>query len=563
LPNKYLYAKSLIGLCLILLLLPFGNAGAASMISWGAVQTGTYDSPSMYTLNWSGNVLDKGGLNLARKQMTGAAEADVVIDYKGSIGASAIAVVDDETFEASTSIAGLRFSNTQKIGQGTIYVIQLHDGKYAKLRIDRYNEDYSGAITKVFFSYAIETASGNTPEPNNPKPNTPEPEAPKPETPKPTEGTTVLGDPKNDLEQAVEVYQVEEGPIVLPFKAVSGAQFDVYRSDNGEPYVRMNDFALDKPEFTEHYAFAGHTYVYRLAAYDESGKFVYSNPVVYKVIKKVSLSTRTIELSMGSRQATVNGKPHTLDAAPMTLNYRTMVPLRFIGEAIGAKVDWNGATREITIVHEGQTITLGIDNSVATVNGKTVVMDAPATSIQGITMVPVRFVSENLKQEVAFDNKTRKITITGHGHSGGTEEKPNEPDPAQETPPETKPPEEQQPEKPADPADPADPANPQDPNLPFVGTWELWIPGVGTDVPGSGQGTFTPGTAGGRLVIRADSTWQYTLGKNVFKGSWGPAEVQGEITLANFQYGADWNVRFNRGVFQVYTFGMYYEGTKQ
>jgi len=563
LTNKYLYFKTLIGLCLILLLLPLGKAGAASMTSWGAVQTGTYDSPSIYTLNWSGNVLDKGGLNLARQQMAGAAEADVVIDYKGSIGASAIAVVDGETFEASTSLAGLRFSNTQKVGKGTIYVIQLHDGKYAKLRIDRYNEDYSGAITKVFFSYAIETAGGNAggestvpenPKPEKPTPEKPTPEKPKPENPKPTEETTVLGDPKKDLEQAIEVYQVVEGPIVLPLKAVSGSQFDVYRSDNGEPYVKMNDFALDKPEFTDHYAFAGHTYVYRLAAYDESGKAVFSKPIVYKVIKKESLSRRTIELSMGSRQAVVNGKAHTLDAAPTTLNYRTMVPLRFIGEAIGAKVDWNGATREITIVHEGQIITLGLDNSVATVNGKTVVMDAPATSIQGITMVPVRFVSENLKQEVTFDNKTRKITITGQSQTGGTDGKPDEPDPGKETPPDTKPPEEQQPEQPAD---------PEDPNLSFVGTWELWIPGVGTDVPGSGQGKYTPGVAGGRLVIRADSTWQYTLGTNVFKGTWGPAEVQGEITLANFQYGADWNVRFNRGVFQVYTLGMYYEGTKQ
>ncbi len=58
----------------------------------------------------------------------------------------------------------------------------------------------------------------------------------------------------------------------------------------------------------------------------------------------------TIFLKIGSRQATRNGTPITLDAAPQVINKTTMVPLRFIGEALGAQVSWRQDTRTVEIV---------------------------------------------------------------------------------------------------------------------------------------------------------------------------------------------------------------------
>ncbi len=58
---------------------------------------------------------------------------------------------------------------------------------------------------------------------------------------------------------------------------------------------------------------------------------------------------KKIELPIGRIGATVNGEITILDVAPFIEDGRTMVPLRFISETLGYKVDWNGDTREVTI----------------------------------------------------------------------------------------------------------------------------------------------------------------------------------------------------------------------
>jgi hypothetical protein len=62
---------------------------------------------------------------------------------------------------------------------------------------------------------------------------------------------------------------------------------------------------------------------------------------------------RTISLTIGSTQAVVNGQPTTLDVAPFLVGARTLVPLRFIAESLGAHVNWNNNTSTVTINHGG------------------------------------------------------------------------------------------------------------------------------------------------------------------------------------------------------------------
>src|SRR5690606_34998001 len=72
-----------------------------------------------------------------------------------------------------------------------------------------------------------------------------------------------FADPAFDLRYPGAEYTFEEGPIIISFPAKKGQiAFDVYRSDNGGPYVPVSDFILEEPEFTDYYAFAGHTYLY-------------------------------------------------------------------------------------------------------------------------------------------------------------------------------------------------------------------------------------------------------------------------------------------------------------
>ena len=62
----------------------------------------------------------------------------------------------------------------------------------------------------------------------------------------------------------------------------------------------------------------------------------------------------TVSLTIGSNQAVVNGQSTTLDVAPFIVGARTLVPLRFIAQSLGATVNWNDSTSTVTINGGGQ-----------------------------------------------------------------------------------------------------------------------------------------------------------------------------------------------------------------
>ncbi|MGH7755861.1 MAG: stalk domain-containing protein [Vulcanimicrobiaceae bacterium] len=64
--------------------------------------------------------------------------------------------------------------------------------------------------------------------------------------------------------------------------------------------------------------------------------------------------TRTIALRIGSTSATVNGQPQALDVAPFIVGASTFVPLRFVSQALGASVNYDGANRIVAITTNGQ-----------------------------------------------------------------------------------------------------------------------------------------------------------------------------------------------------------------
>ncbi len=102
----------------------------------------------------------------------------------------------------------------------------------------------------------------------------------------------------------------------------------------------------------------------------------------------------------------------TLDVPPQIINDRTMVPLRAIFEAIGADVQWDDATRTITAIKDGTTITMQIDNPAMIVNGTEISLDAPPQIKNDRTLVPVRAISESFGCDVEWNNATRTVIIT-------------------------------------------------------------------------------------------------------------------------------------------------------
>ena len=81
---------------------------------------------------------------------------------------------------------------------------------------------------------------------------------------------------------------------------------------------------------------------------------------------------------VGDKEASVFGEEKTNDVAPIIKNDRTMLPARFVAEALGAKVSWNEEKREVTIEAEGIKIVITIDSDKAFINEEEVTLDSPA-----------------------------------------------------------------------------------------------------------------------------------------------------------------------------------------
>lgn len=124
---------------------------------------------------------------------------------------------------------------------------------------------------------------------------------------------------------------------------------------------------------------------------------------------------KNIILTIGKIEAAVDGEPYTLDAEPCinAESGRTLVPARFVSEALGAEVDWDSEAGRVTITDGEKEIILTLGSSAVLVNRAERTIDcAPTTLPPGRTFVPLRFVSENLGAKVGYEGDTGKITIT-------------------------------------------------------------------------------------------------------------------------------------------------------
>lgn len=113
---------------------------------------------------------------------------------------------------------------------------------------------------------------------------------------------------------------------------------------------------------------------------------------------------KTIKLQIGSRIVNVDNEAVIYDAAPVIRNDRTLVPIRIITEALGGKVDWNGATKEVTLSINDKEIKMTIGKMLEKYGVAPVIID-------GRTFVPVRFVADELGANVVWDDATKTVTI--------------------------------------------------------------------------------------------------------------------------------------------------------
>jgi len=121
---------------------------------------------------------------------------------------------------------------------------------------------------------------------------------------------------------------------------------------------------------------------------------------------------------------TVNGERISLpDAQPfIDENGRTQVPVRFVSEALGADVGWDGSTKTVTVEQARNKISLVVGKSEYTVNSKKMEMDTSVIIVEDRTFVPARYVAEALGAEVDWDSKTKTVIINSKNNNTLQEE---------------------------------------------------------------------------------------------------------------------------------------------
>jgi hypothetical protein len=110
-------------------------------------------------------------------------------------------------------------------------------------------------------------------------------------------------------------------------------------------------------------------------------------------------------------KAYVNGAEPEFDVPPIIKDGRTLIPLRAISEALGALVGWDAELQEITITRGDIVIKLILGSAKAHVNGQEITLDVPAESLNGRTLIPGRFVSEALQAIVKWEPETQSVVI--------------------------------------------------------------------------------------------------------------------------------------------------------
>jgi len=96
---------------------------------------------------------------------------------------------------------------------------------------------------------------------------------------------------------------------------------------------------------------------------------------------------------------------------PIIKNGRTLLPIRTLIESLGGQVLWDAKEQKVTITLNGHSIILWIGKTTALVDGSKTTLDVAPIIINGRTYLPLRFISENLGASVNWDDKTQTITI--------------------------------------------------------------------------------------------------------------------------------------------------------
>ncbi|MFS0725867.1 stalk domain-containing protein [Paenibacillus sp. 1P07SE] len=142
-----------------------------------------------------------------------------------------------------------------------------------------------------------------------------------------------------------------------------------------------------------------------------TGQIAIDNIGFHYPASAVQPNTPTIKMTLGKTDATIGGTATKLDVAPVALNGVTYLPLKFVSDAIKGNVAWDNQAKRATFLRGDKLLELWLDQKSYVINGKRQEALAAPIIRNNRTLVPVRLVSEQLGLKVHYDAVQKIITI--------------------------------------------------------------------------------------------------------------------------------------------------------
>lgn len=194
--------------------------------------------------------------------------------------------------------------------------------------------------------------------------------------------------------------------------------FKIERKETGGTYSQIDQVGVGVTNYTDTGLSSATTYYYRIRAYNSHGNSSYSTEKsITTTSQSIPTGSKILQFYIGSQAYFANGIPQAMDSAAIIKNGRTLLPIRYVGNALGATVDWNEANQKVTLSLGSKKIELWIGKSQAKVNGVSKLIDPDNSQVtpiivSGRTMLPIRFISENLGCQVKWNQDLQEVKIT-------------------------------------------------------------------------------------------------------------------------------------------------------
>jgi hypothetical protein len=202
-------------------------------------------------------------------------------------------------------------------------------------------------------------------------------------------------------------------------KSDNESGFKIERREGSATFTEIGNIGANATSYTNTGLEADTTYQYRVMAYNSMGNSAYTNTTSAKTkIMPVDGDTTIMKFYINSKDYSINDVDLTTDTSPIIRDGRTVLPIRFVAEPLDAEVAWDGKEKMVTITMGPKVIKLWIGNNTANVDGVDVLIDPDNPNVMpiiippGRTMLPIRFIAENLGCEVEWLAGPKEVKIT-------------------------------------------------------------------------------------------------------------------------------------------------------